>query len=441
MSQRQAQIESLLTQAQKLYAAGQAQVAAGLCTQVLELDAQQPTALQQLSGLCLAAGDFERAAGYLRRYCKIEPRAVEAHHALGVALEGLGEGDEALASYRRAVRFNPANPVSYLYLGSLLEDRGETALAAQAYGMAVDAAPNIKHYAAPAMKVAEPIRIRAQKANNLLHRIGGDLHRAAIAKARDDFPDSDFARVSHGLWRKLYDGDVPFTTLMQQPMGFFLPGLPARPWVERDEVEWIAELESECDAIAAEIAAAFNPDADAVPYIHGRTASPKTWGDLIDSPDWGAFHFYNAGVRQAQAFERFPHTGAVIDALPVFRIDDRPVEALISVLRPHTRIPPHFGFTNVRLTVHLPLIVPDHCGLRAGDEVRETQRGICLLFDDSFRHEAWNDSDEIRIVLIVEAWHPELSAPERAAIEASFIAYEAWEKARDPAALLGEGSP
>ncbi len=438
MSQQQAQIESLLEQAQHLCAAGRAQEAVRLCARVLTLDAQQPVALQQLAALSLSARDFEAAAGYLRRYCRIEPRSIDALHALGVALEGLGERNEALGAYRRALRIDPANALSCLYLGSLLEDMGDVTLAGHAYGLAVDLAPNIKHYAHPSLNVPEPIRIRAIRANRLLHKIGHELHAEAVARAQARFPDADLSRAAGGLWRKLHDGEVPFATLLQQPMGFFLPDLPARPWVERNEVAWIADLEAECDAIAAEVAGALNAERDVVPYIHGAGANPKTWGELIDSPDWGAVHFYNAGVRQTVAFERFPHTGAVIDSLPVFRIDGRPVEALISVLRPHTRIPPHFGFTNVRLTVHLPLIVPKGCGVKVGDEARATERGRCLLFDDSFRHEAWNDSDDLRIVLIVEAWHPDLSAAERAAIEASFMAFEAWEKARDPAALLGE---
>jgi aspartate beta-hydroxylase len=108
---------------------------------------------------------------------------------------------------------------------------------------------------------------------------------------------------------------------------------------------------------------------------------------------------------------------AVLESLPLMRIADHSPEILFSVLRPHTHIPPHTGVINGRLTVHLPLIVPENCGaLRAGDEQRPWRIGECLVFDDSFVHEAWNDSDQTRVVLILDAWNPHLSEPEREAL-------------------------
>jgi aspartate beta-hydroxylase len=54
--------------------------------------------------------------------------------------------------------------------------------------------------------------------------------------------------------------------------------------------------------------------------------------------------------------------------------------------------------------------------LRAGDEQRAWRIGECLVFDDSFVHEAWNDSDQTRVVLILDAWNPHLSEAEREAL-------------------------
>jgi aspartate beta-hydroxylase len=87
---------------------------------------------------------------------------------------------------------------------------------------------------------------------------------------------------------------------------------------------------------------------------------------------------------------------------------------MFSVLKPHTRIQAHFGSVNGRLIVHLPLIVPPDCGaLRVAGEERGWTEGRCLVFDDSFEHEAWNDSDQTRIVLIFDTWNPDLSHAER----------------------------
>jgi aspartyl/asparaginyl beta-hydroxylase (cupin superfamily) len=63
--------------------------------------------------------------------------------------------------------------------------------------------------------------------------------------------------------------------------------------------------------------------------------------------------------------------------------------------------------------VHLPLIVPDHCQFRVGFEHRTWRVGELLIFDDTIEHEARNDSDQLRVVLIFDIWNPYLTAEER----------------------------
>jgi aspartate beta-hydroxylase len=89
---------------------------------------------------------------------------------------------------------------------------------------------------------------------------------------------------------------------------------------------------------------------------------------------------------------------------------------MFSVLRPHTHIPPHYGTINGRVIVHLPLIVPENCGaLRVAGETRSWVYGKCFAFDDSYAHEAWNHSDETRVVLLFDIWSPFLTEIEIAA--------------------------
>jgi aspartate beta-hydroxylase len=89
---------------------------------------------------------------------------------------------------------------------------------------------------------------------------------------------------------------------------------------------------------------------------------------------------------------------------------------LYSVLRPGTHILPHRGVTNTRLVTHLPLIVPSDCAIRVGGEIHEWQEGRCVTFDDTFEHEAWNNSSETRVVLILDSWNPDLTEVERVAV-------------------------
>ena len=67
-----------------------------------------------------------------------------------------------------------------------------------------------------------------------------------------------------------------------------------------------------------------------------------------------------------------------------------------------------------------PLVVPPACGFRVGNEVREWDEGRLIIFDDTIEHEAWNESDRDRVVLIFDIWRPELSAQERREVAALF---------------------
>jgi aspartyl/asparaginyl beta-hydroxylase (cupin superfamily) len=92
--------------------------------------------------------------------------------------------------------------------------------------------------------------------------------------------------------------------------------------------------------------------------------------------------------------------------------------SMFSLLKPRTRIPPHTGVTNVRLVTHLALIIPEGCGFRVGNETRQWLPGRAWVFDDTIEHEAWNDSEKLRVVLIFDIWHPQLTPPEQAMITA-----------------------
>ncbi len=100
------------------------------------------------------------------------------------------------------------------------------------------------------------------------------------------------------------------------------------------------------------------------------------------------------------------------------RIRAHAPEICFSVLAPGTHILPHHGVTNTRLVTHLALVVPDNCAIRVGGEERGWQEGRCFTFDDTFEHEAWNRSDQTRVVLIMDCWNPYLTGIEREAVAA-----------------------
>ena len=122
--------------------------------------------------------------------------------------------------------------------------------------------------------------------------------------------------------------------------------------------------------------------------------------------------FRTAPLRRGRFFSRT----AAIERLPLLDIPGKSPTAMFSILEPHTRIPPHTGTSNVRVTIHLPLVVPPGCGFRVGSETREWHEGEAWAFDDTIEHEAWNDSDRPRAILIIDTWNPFLTDPEREVI-------------------------
>jgi aspartate beta-hydroxylase len=104
--------------------------------------------------------------------------------------------------------------------------------------------------------------------------------------------------------------------------------------------------------------------------------------------------------------------------VPLVDITQHAPEVFFSILRPGTHIPPHYGLSNYKLAVHLPLVIPADCAIRVGAETHHWQQGKVVVFDDSFEHEAWNRSEQMRAVLIFEIWHPQLNEGEKAAIRA-----------------------
>ena len=91
--------------------------------------------------------------------------------------------------------------------------------------------------------------------------------------------------------------------------------------------------------------------------------------------------------------------------------------ALFSLLKPGAHIRPHHGLFNFRLICHLPLTVPPGCTLRVGNQERSWSEGELLIFDDSMEHEARNQSDRQRIILLFEIWRPEITEADREALK------------------------
>jgi len=136
-----------------------------------------------------------------------------------------------------------------------------------------------------------------------------------------------------------------------------------------------------------------------------RTGDFVAWPEhsIYGDSGWDTFGLYAFGQRQAEGCRRCPQTDALMRNIPGLMM------AGFSRLAPGAHITPHRGYEGYSgyvLRVHLALDIPDGCSLRVEDQTRGWEEGRCLVFDDSYEHEAWNHSDRPRTVLLIDFLNP-----------------------------------
>ncbi len=201
----------------------------------------------------------------------------------------------------------------------------------------------------------------------------------------------------------------------QGPRRYYYTGLPQITFCERVQFECVKTIEAATDEIRSELTSVMSSDSKFSPYLQSdETHLDEGNEHLLDSNDWGGLFLWDYGRLVSENAALFPLTIKALEAAPVPVISNQSPMALFSKLTPGTKIPPHNGVLNTRLICHLPIIVPENCGaLRVGNEERPWVEGEMLIFDDSIEHEAWNTSEQQRVILLFEVWRPELNEEER----------------------------
>ena len=228
-------------------------------------------------------------------------------------------------------------------------------------------------------------------------------------------------RLSHAL--DMLKGNR--TIYPQQPAVFYYPYLAQRQFFEREEFDWVPEVEAATPTIREELEVLLSDGTDFRPYVEDKPNRPaKPFHHLNNDKSWTALYLWRDGKLVPEIAERCPRTIEALSKVPLSHIGERTPAVLFSRLEAGAHIPPHSGMLNCRLICHLPLIVPAGCWLRVGNETREWEEGKLLIFDDSIEHEAKNPSDDLRIILLFDIWRPELTETERQAISGIFNAID-----------------
>lgn len=407
---------ALEAEANRFMAAGRQQEAASRYHALLAIDPDNWTARQFVAWEALEREDFVAAAERYAALAAQMPGSIELQYNHALALHGAGRPLDALAPLERCLALQPDNLYVLLRRGLVCQELGREEDAARDFLRAIRLSeamevaslpPDLRYFLNHASGVVRGLLDRAiQTALEPLRLRHGAAAIARLRKAADLFLGKIPFERAHPKWR---------------PGFFYVPDLPVRRFFEAAEFEWATAVEAAFPEVRAEMLAALEQGRGFAPYVNHPEGSPaaRVWQGINRNANWSTLHLYRHGQPVPENLARCPRTAALLESIDLHRVPGYGPEVMFSVLRPRTRIPAHYGSVNGRLIVHLPLIVPPDCGaLRCDDEQRGWEEGKLMIFDDSFEHEAWNDSDETRVVLIFDTWRPDLSGPEREAFSA-----------------------
>jgi aspartyl/asparaginyl beta-hydroxylase (cupin superfamily) len=402
--------------------------------------------LLQEASAARKAGEIQRAERVVRQLLASEPAYAPAWNLLGLIQSDDGCSIDAVASFSKSAQLDQGSPEILFNLSRVHQATGDYERELVVLGQALSRDP----YFLPAIlakgrvlrqmardheafqlyrllfdglrddsKLPLPLRQQLAEARAFVENHGARRlaeWKGIFEEARRDEPMADLSRAEvyaqhrAGL-RRVYN---------PQPINNHFPFLPAFEFFPRQHFPWFSQLEEGTAVIRDELISLWSEEsAEFRPYIQMQSGEPVAqWQELNHSPKWTSYFLWEDGERDERHIARCPKTAAILDALPMLDMPSKAPTAMFSILQPKTRIPPHTGSSNTRLTVHLPLIVPSGCGFRVGGETREWVEGVAWAFDDTIEHEAWNDSDHPRAILIIDAWNPLLSEAERAIIRA-----------------------
>ncbi|KPI97516.1 Aspartyl/asparaginyl beta-hydroxylase [Papilio xuthus] len=178
--------------------------------------------------------------------------------------------------------------------------------------------------------------------------------------------------------------------------------LKSRPWWQVEETPYIKlanALERSWKEILKEGEAA-------------RALYEKEREGLKEKGEWSQLDLFVRGQEIPGRCKRAPVTCSIVRTEPA-AANCRRGQIKFSLMAPGTHVRPHVGPTNCRLRMHLGLSNIKNTYIRVDRETRQWHLGKVLLFDDSFEHEVWHNGTGARLVLIVDVWHPDLTALER----------------------------
>jgi len=399
-------IRQMFDSANQAFAGGQAQAAERMLQQAEAEAPAHPLVQNMVAGRMLRAGNLMGAKALLEQAVGVDPANAMLWLNLAGALRGLGHADAEMAALDKLLELEPLHVRALLQKGSLFEIKSDSRAAAATYRTALRIIP--EGFEPPAQMRA--VLQHAKSAVEANERALEVFVEERLHGLRERYADQPLDRFDGCLATLLHKRRI----FSQQPTFMYFPRLAPIEFYDRKDFPWLDSIEAATDDIREELLNVLSDGPETLtPYASYPEGAAGRFAELNNSRRWGVYYFWREGVAYKDNLARCPRTAAALEAWPRCDVPGYSPSALFSILDAKTRIPPHSGVSNTRLLVHLPLIIPPGCGFRVGAEVREWVPGKAFVFDDTMEHEAWNDSDVPRAVMIFDTWNPSLSAAER----------------------------
>ncbi len=402
-----AQVRSLVQQSERAWAGGQRAEAEQLLTRARMLAPEHPLVLNAAGVQQLHHGDAAAARRLIEQAIERDSRNPAFWINLGSVLRRLNLPEQEMTALERALAIEPRHLLALLQKASLLELMNKRRAAALVYYNALQTIP-------PGAQLPESLRAPLQRARRAVTDNTAALEKFLQTTLQDTHAKHVSAdRSRFQLCEDAFLGKRRIFT--SRPTFLHFPKLPAEEFYPRAQFPWLEQIESASAQIRAEFERIFAEDSDKLePYIAYPEGLPlDQWKELNHSRRWSVFYLWRDGKPIREHLERCPRTVELMGAVPKVDIPGVGPTVFFSILDAKSHIPAHTGVTNTRLIVHVPLVIPAGCRFRVGSDTREWQAGAAWVFDDTIEHEAWNDSEASRAILIFDIWNPYLSAAER----------------------------
>jgi aspartate beta-hydroxylase len=356
------------------------------------------------------------AQNHLQVACASEPNNANLWKSLGVAYFAEGQWENARDSLTKAIAIAPMMHQAHLHLGKVFEKLGDPNSATYSYFKAIVKAQSQELW-------LDNTTIPHWLHDDVLHAMAfvrqgrHSIFVELLEPLKSRFGSIAMQRVESCLAGYLQTKTIRPSDSRQQPKFLFFPDVPCQTYYDMSLFSWATPLQDNFTAIRAEALDCVNKQENLRPFldIQSDAEEPLYLRGENNKPQWNAFFFYRHGQR-FNHHEKCPITSTTLENLPLVRIKDHAPEICFSVLTPGTHILPHHGVSNVRLVMHLPLIVPENCAIKVGDDIHTWKEGECVVFDDTFLHEAWNRGSSTRTILLMDVWNPHLTEVERLAV-------------------------